>query len=327
MDALTAIEFNTTTVWPAIINGVTTTGLYGLIAVSLVLSYRISRTIAFVHGGIVMAGCLIFWYLCSPNFAEGNADFAGQGLGNDLGRPELPRWPILFMLLIGGALVAAGYGYVITSSKLATYPRVTLTNFSLALMLIMIGIIFKYNTASGEPSPSPFGKGKFHIGIQIVTIHQVATLTILASTVIGFTILMQMTRFGVYVRSVADNVEASKLVGVPIGYVGTTVYDISGVITALGGILLGGYVGTDTTGILFIFLRALIVCVLGAFSSIPLALAGSLVLSTIDSMLKSDVFGKVSPGMKEFVVVGILFSVVILIDRFGKKSSSVLAGH
>jgi len=327
MDALTAIEFNSNTVFPSVVNGVTTTGLYGLIAVSLVLSYRISRTIAFVHGGIVMAGCLIFWYLTSPNFAEGDEMLSGLQLGNDLGRPELPRWPILIMLLIGGALVAAGYGYVITSSKLATYPKVTLTNFSLALMLIMVGVIFKYNTASGEPSPSPFGAGKFFVGIQVVTHHQVATLIILASTVVGFTILMQKTRFGVYVRSVADNVEAAKLVGVPIGYVGTTVYAFSGVISALGGVLLGGYVGTDTTGILFIFLRALIVCVLGAFSSIPLALAGSAVLATFDSMMKSDVFGTVGPGMREFLVVGMLFSVVILIDRFGKKSTSVLAGH
>jgi branched-chain amino acid transport system permease protein len=326
MDSLTtAIEFNTTVVWPSIINGVTTTGLYGLIAVALVLSYRISRTIAFVHGGIVMAGCLTFWYLCSPNFAQENGALSGQGLGNDLGRPELPMWPILIMLLIGGALVAAGYGYVITSSKLATYPRVTLTNFSLALMLIIVGIVFKYSVASGEPSPSPFGAGKTHIGIQTVTVHQIATLIILATVVVGFTILMQQTRFGVYVRSIADNVEASKLVGVPIGQVSTTVYAISGAISALGGILLGGYVGTDTTGILFIFLRALIVCVLGAFSSIPMALAGALVLSTVDSMLKSDVFGTVSPGMKEVIVVAILFTVVLLIDRFGKKGSSVLA--
>ncbi len=326
MDSLTAIEFNTNVVMPAIVNGVTTTGLYGLIAVALVLSYRISRTIAFVHGGIVMAACLVFWYLCSPNFAEGdNEALLAQGLGNDLGRPELPIWPILIMLLIGGSVISAGYGYVITSSKLATYPRVTLTNFSLALMLILVGIIFKYSVASGEPAPSPFGKGKTHVGIQTVTVHQIATLIILAAVVIGFTILMQRTRFGVYVRSIADNVEASKLVGVPIGQVSTTVYAIAGAISALGGILLGGYVGTDTTGILFIFLRALIVCVLGAFSSIPMALAGALVLSTVDSMLKSDVFGKVGPGLKEVIVVGILFSVVLLIDRFGKKGSSLLA--
>jgi branched-subunit amino acid ABC-type transport system permease component len=241
------------------------------------------------------------------------------------GRPELPMWPTIIGLMIAGAAVAALYGYLVTSTKLALYPKVTLTNFSLAMMLVMVGILFKYNKSSGEPAPTPFGGKKFHIGIETVTMHQFMTLVILVGVVVGFTILLQQTRFGIYVRAVADNVEASKLVGVPIGQVGTSVYAISGAISALGGILLGNYVGTDTTSILFIFLRALIVCVLGAFSSIPLALAGAVTLAILDSMLKSDVFGTIDIGLREVIVVAILFSVVILIDRFGKKGSSVLA--
>lgn len=333
MDSLTALTFNRAIFWPSIINGITTAGLYGLIAVAMVLSYRISRTVAFVHGGIVLSGTLLFWYLCSPNLNDsaGGAPGVNSALLDDSGsgfhtnRPELPMWPTIIGLMLAGAAVAALYGFLVTSTKLALYPKVTLTNFSLAMMLVMVGILFKYNKASGEPAPTPFGNRKFHIGIQTVTMHQVMTLVILAAVVVGFTILMQRTRFGIYVRAIADNVEASKLVGVPIGQVGTSVYAISGAISALGGILLGNYIGTDTTSILFVFLRALIVCVLGAFSSIPLALAGAVTLAILDSMLKSDVFGTVDIGLREVIVVVILFSVVILIDRFGKKGSSVLA--
>ncbi|HEX3612212.1 MAG TPA: branched-chain amino acid ABC transporter permease [Sporichthyaceae bacterium] len=323
MDSLTALTFNHAIFWPALINGITTAGLYGLIAVSMVLSYRISRTVAFVHGGIVLSGTLLFWYLCSPNLSTGSALL--EGSGQSTSRPELPMWPTIIGLMLAGAAVAATYGFLVTSTKLALYPKVTLTNFSLAMMLVMIGILFKYNKSSGEPAPTPFGNKKFHIGIETVTMHQVMTLVILVAVVVSFTVLMQRTRFGIYVRAIADNVEASKLVGVPIGQVGTSVYAISGAISALGGILLGNYVGTDTTSILFIFLRALIVCVLGAFSSIPLALAGAVTLAILDSMLKSDVFGTVDVGLREVIVVVILFSVVILIDRFGKKGSSVLA--
>jgi branched-subunit amino acid ABC-type transport system permease component len=323
MDSLTALSFNRSIFWPSIINGITTSGLYGLIAVAMVLSYRISRTVAFVHGGIVLSGTLLFWYLTAKNVNTGTALL--EGSGQSTSRPELPMWPTIIGLMIAGAAVAATYGFLVTSTKLALYPKVTLTNFSLAMMLVMVGILFKYNKASGEPVPSPFGNHSFKVGIQTVTMHQVMTLVILAVVVIGFTVLMQSTRFGIYVRAVADNVEASKLVGVPIGQVGTTVYAISGAISALGGILLGNYIGTDTTSILFVFLRALIVCVLGAFASIPLALAGAVTLAILDSMLKSDVFGTIDIGLREVIVVAILFSVVILIDRFGKKGSSVLA--
>jgi hypothetical protein len=44
-------------------------------------------------------------------------------------------------------------------------------------------------------------------------------------------------------------------------------------------------------------------------------------------MIESGVFGQPDRAVKELVVVFILFAVVIGIDRFGKKGSSVLAGH
>jgi branched-subunit amino acid ABC-type transport system permease component len=332
MDLVSAISFERAVFWPSIINGVTTAGLYGMIAVAMVLSFRISRTVAFLHGGLVMGGTLLFWYLCSPNESDGMASAAGVNsslVGGSSGyfthRPELPMWPTIFGLMAAGAAIAALYGMVVTSSKMSGYPKVTLTNFSLALMMILVGLLFQYNKSENEPVASPFGAGKFHMGIQVVTIHQLMTLILLAVIVVGFTILLQQTRFGIYVRAIADNVEASKLVGVPIGTVGTSVYAFSGAVSTLGGVLLGNYIGTDTTAILFVFLRALIVCVLGAFASIPLALAGAIVLAVLDSMLKSDLFGTVDVGLREVIVVAILFGVVILIDRFGKKGSSVLA--
>jgi branched-chain amino acid transport system permease protein len=332
MDSLTtqALDFNGGLFGPSIVAGVTTSGLYGLVAVALVLSYRISRTIAFVHGGIVLAGALLFWYFCTPSYSGGEDLLAGEDGGG--GRPDLPKWPVMIGLMLAGAAVAAAYGWIVTSTKMASYPRVTLTNFSLALMLIMVGIIFTRNTSSGEQAPSPFGSGGFNVDVggtvsQRVSHHQLATLIILVAVVVGFAILLQQTRFGVYTRAIADNVEASKLVGVPIGKVGTIVYAISGAIAALGGILIANPVGTETTGILFIFLRALIVCVLGAFASIPLALAGAVLIAVVDSMIESGVFGQPDRAVKELVVVFILFAVVIGIDRFGKKGSSVLAGH
>jgi branched-subunit amino acid ABC-type transport system permease component len=328
---VSALTFDRQVFWPALINGIAASGLYGLVAVALVLSYRISRTVAFVHGGIVLSSTLLYWWMCSDNIqdsvngAAGGAALNLSGSVQETHRPEWPAFPVMLLLMVLGAAVAATYGFLVTSTKLAIYPKVTLTNFSLAMMLVMVGLIFKYSTASGEPVPSPFGDHRWHVGVEVITLHEIMTLVILAAVVVGFTVLMQQTRFGIYVRAVADNVEASKLVGVPIGTVGTTVYAISGAISAMGGVLIGNYIGNDTTSILFVFLRAMIVCVLGAFSSIPLALAGAVVLALLDSTLKADVFGHVDNGLREIIVVSILFSVVLLIDRFGKKGSSVLA--
>ncbi len=50
-----------------LVAGVVQAGLYGLLPVSIILSYRISRTIAFVHGGIAAACALTYWLLSCPN--------------------------------------------------------------------------------------------------------------------------------------------------------------------------------------------------------------------------------------------------------------------
>jgi branched-chain amino acid transport system permease protein len=40
--------------------GAAEAGLYALLPVALVLSYRVSRTIAFVHGGIAASAALLY---------------------------------------------------------------------------------------------------------------------------------------------------------------------------------------------------------------------------------------------------------------------------
>ena len=46
MTGVLGIEFHQVALGPGIVNGVTTAALYGVIAVALVLSFRMSRTVA-----------------------------------------------------------------------------------------------------------------------------------------------------------------------------------------------------------------------------------------------------------------------------------------
>ena len=48
---------------PVLVLGTLEAGLYAMLPIALVLSYRVSRTIAFVHGGIAAGGAFIYWEL------------------------------------------------------------------------------------------------------------------------------------------------------------------------------------------------------------------------------------------------------------------------
>lgn len=297
---------------PALVAGVAAAGLYGLIAVSVVLSYRISRTVAFLHGGITLSGTLMYWWLSAP---------PNQSVAD---HPHLPTGVGLTLVVIGGALVAGAYGAVVTSKRMSTYPRVMVTTFSLSIMLILVGLLFTGLPAQGQQAPSPFGTRTFQMFDTVLTMHQVMTLVILVVVVTLLSVGLKWTKAGVYVRAIADNVEASRLVGVPLSRVGTGVYALTGAIAALGGALLTPMIGTDSYGVLFIFLRALIVSVLGAFKSVTLALGGAVLLGVVDSVFRAGVFGSVSSGAREIAVIGLMFGAVVAISRMSSQGSELL---
>jgi branched-chain amino acid transport system permease protein len=152
--------------------------------------------------------------------------------------------------------------------------------------------------------------------------HQIMTLVILAGVVAVLAVVLKATRTGVYIRAIADNVEGSRLVGVPINRVGTGVFALSGGFATLAGALLSAQIGVDPGGIIFVFLRALMVSVLGGFTSLTLALAGAVLLGVVDSSARSGVFGVISQGTQEIIVVGALFLAILAINRFRPQQGS-----
>jgi branched-subunit amino acid ABC-type transport system permease component len=308
------LQFNRNIVSPALISGITSAGLYGLIAVAMVLSFRVSRTVAFIHGGLTLMGSLLFWWLTAP------------AIGAD-SRPELPAFIGLAIVVALGTAIAGVYGLVVTGRRMANWPRVTLTTFSLSIMLLIAGILFEVISAQAERAPSPFGTRTFQVFGQFVAIHQVMTLVILAAVVAGLAAVLRFSRTGVFIRAIADNVEGSRLVGVPINRIGTGVYAVSGGIAALGGALLASQVGVDAGGMISVFLRALIVSVLGGFNSLALALAGAAVLGIVDNFLRSGVIGPFNGGTQEVLVIGLIFVLVVGINRFRSHGRELLSAE
>lgn len=308
------LQFNRTILAPALVSGITSAGLYALIAVALVLSYRVSRTVAFIHGGLTLMGALLFYWLTAPTFGTES-------------HPQLPKFLGLAIVVGLGALIAGVYGVAVTGKRMASWPRVTLTTFSLAAMLLLSGILFEVISVQSQQPPSPFGKRSFKLFGQFVSIHQVMTLVIVALVVTVLAVMLKATRIGIYIRAIADNVEGSRLVGVPINKVGTGVYAVSGGIAALGGALLASAVGIDAGGIIEVFLRALIVSVLGGFGSLTLALGGAVLVGVADNTLRSGVFGPMHGGTQEIIVIGLIFAGVVGLNRFRSQGRELLSAE
>lgn len=301
MTALLGLQFHSNILGPALVNGVAIASLYALLAVALVLTFRMSRSVAFVHGGIASLGAYIYWYLAATSASSFQV----------LGWPKLPS---LLVVVAFGAVAGFVFGTVVMG-RMSTWPRVTVTTFSLGAMLLAAGIAGTVWRGVFETVPTPFGTARYEIFNMNVTRHQVVCVALLVTLSAILSVILARTRLGTYVRAIADDVEAGEIVGIPVRKVAIGVWTFSGALAGLGGALIVPMSTLTELAVLFVLMRSLAAAVLGGFDSLPLALVGALLFGLVESVVGGGVFGPVSSGMREVVLVVLLFGGILLIAR------------
>jgi branched-chain amino acid transport system permease protein len=299
---LVALQFHSDILAPAIINGLATASLYGVLAVSLVLVYRINRSVAFVQGGMATVGGFMYWYLTKDPLSS---QFPTKGW---------PKLPVLVGVIAVGAVLGALYGSVV-SNRMANYPRVTVTTFGLGAALLVVGLtgtIWQGVFETGIPGPFT---GTVEVASQRVSYHQLFSLGILLAVCIALTVVMRTTRGGIYVRAIADDSEAAEMVGIRVSAVGTAVWAVAGGLGALAGALIVPLAVLYETALIFVLMRALAAAVLGGFESFVLAVGGAVIFGMVESSVGGGVFGTVNSGMREIILVLSLLAGVVVINR------------
>ena len=137
--------------------------------------------------------------------------------------------------------------------------------------------------------------------------------------------VLNRTVFGRYVYAVGSNPEAARLAGVPVAMVTTAVYVISGVLAAVGGVLLTSRLGAGvpTAGTGF-ELQAIAACVIGGASlfgakgSALGAAAGALIMGVLTN-------GGNLLNIQAFylqIAIGVLILVAVGFDQLNSRSSA-----
>lgn len=294
----------------AFISGIALGALYGIVAVSLVLTYRMSRIVGFVHGGIALATAFVYWYLtANPRRTSG----AGTG-GWAYETREWPKIPALLLALV----VAAALGFVagaLFTGRMATWPRVTLTTCSLGAMLLLTGFTESIWTGAFEIVPSPFGPGRTNVFGYLLSHHQIAVIIILVVVVVSLHLVVSRTMVGVQLRGIADDVEACEMVGVPVRRVSLGVWTVAGALAGLSGVLLTSITRLSASTVLFVLLRSMAGASLGGFESLLLALLGAMIFGQVESHVQGGTFGSISSGWREVILMTVLTVGVLVVTR------------
>jgi branched-chain amino acid transport system permease protein len=300
----------------AFISGIALGALYATIAIGVVLTYRMSRVVGFVHGGIALVSGFVYWYLTAdPTRVSGS----GNG-GTAYATKEWPKAPAVLVALLVAALLGAIFGAIVTG-RMATWPRVTVTTFSLGAMLLLTGITSSIWQGALEIVPSPFGEGKKNVFGYLLTDHQIAVIIILIVLVVTLNFVVTRTKTGVHVRGISDDIEAAELIGVPVRAVSMGVWCLSGTLAGLGGILLTPMTRVGAEYVLFVLIRSMAGASLGGFESLPLALLGAMLFGQVESQVQGGTFGDISSGRREVILMAVLSGGILLVARHKRRAS------
>lgn len=221
--------------------------LYAMMAVGLALVWTTIGVFNFSHGVFMMLGAYFAWQLVA------------------FGLPVVIAFPL-------AVIVMAGAGWILQASVVR--PLIGRPNIVLVVVITTLaaGSLMENGalTVWGPRSkqlPSLI-EGITTIAGVGVSLHQIAIIVITPLILAALWSFLNRTRLGLALRAVAQNEDASQLVGLNVTALYGLAFAIAASLAGLAGIFMGGYrfmnpsMGADP------LLKALIVVVFGGISSI-----------------------------------------------------------
>ncbi|OLC60696.1 MAG: hypothetical protein AUH76_11515 [Candidatus Rokubacteria bacterium 13_1_40CM_4_67_11] len=231
----------------------------------------------------------------------------------------MPLW--LAVPLALGSMVA--FGFVLERvmlRKLIGRPVIAVVMATIGLASILRGI-GPFTIFSGtKPLPLPVSDEPFVLGPLFIPPIQLTGGLISLAFLAGFSWFFLKSRNGVAMRAVADNQQVAMAMGIDVERYFGLAWAMTGVVSALGGILWGNMLGVDVNLALVGF-KVFPVVILGGLDSIPGAIIGGLIVGIVENVAAGYVDPYVGGGTKDFApyVLMILALMIRPYGIFGKR--------
>ncbi len=246
-----------------IVNGLTTGGIYALIAMGLAMIYGILRIIHVAHAGVYVVGAYagLYTYLVTDSFVL--AIFASMAAGAVIGViiqkyvyfPLIKHSPIISLIASIGLFIS-----IEESMRLIFGPYI-------------------------KSFPGNLFGGEYHIGNVVIGQSQ---LMVLASSIIAITLIWyvtEKTRFGLALKAVSQDIDIAETVGINSKKVIFIAFAFGSALAGLAGLLVGTYFNSvfSSMGDVPAY-KSLAIIVVGGMGNIWGAFWASLMVGLIETL-------------------------------------------
>jgi branched-chain amino acid transport system permease protein len=245
------------TFFQQVVAGLGSGAIYGALALALVLIHRATGVINFAQGEMAMFTTYIAWALMEHH--------------------GWSYWPAFVATLIFAFGLGLGIQWVVIA-PVANAPVLTTVIMTIGLVLIFNGLAPLIWSAEIRAFPSPFPNETWQIGEVSISQQDVGTLAVVLALVALLWAFFQFTKVGLALRASAVNPEASRLVGVRVGWMLAIGWGLAAVLGAVAGMLAAPTVFLEPNMMQPILIYAFAAAVLGGIDSPFGAVAGGLML-------------------------------------------------
>ncbi len=240
-----------------VVSGLASGGIYGALALALVLIHRATGVINFAQGEMATFSTYILWTLTT------NHGFS--------------YWPAFAVTLL--LSFAAGIGIhqaVIRPVERGAQIRVVIV--TIGLLLLVNGLMTWIWSGEVRAVESPFPRRAIDVGGVAISVQDIGTIAVCLGAVAVLWAFFQFTKVGLALRAAAVNPAEARLVGVRVPLMLGLGWGLAAVLGAIAGVLTAPSVFLDPNMMQAVLIYAFAAAVLGGIDSPVGAVVGGLML-------------------------------------------------
>ena len=278
-----------------VINGVVVGSVYALVALGFVIIFKSTGVVNFAQGEFLLLGAYISLAVVSQT--------------------SMPFWVAVVVTLLFSVALGMLIERLILRPMIGE-PVISVIMVTLGLSSILKAVVQGIWGTDTRPFPEIFPSTPVQIGPLPVSQGYIYSLVCVAILLLLFTLFFKYSRVGIAMRATAFSQQVAQSMGISVRRMFALAWAIAAVVSAIGGILLGGVRGGVDAALAAIGLKVIPVVILGGLDSIIGAIVGGLIVGVLENLAGGYLDPIFGGGVKE-VAPFVVLVLILMIKPYG----------
>jgi branched-chain amino acid transport system permease protein len=278
-----------------VINGLVVGSVYALVALGFVIIFKSTSVVNFAQGEFLLLGAYISLAV--------------------VGQYNVPFWVALIITLIFSVVLGMLIERLILRPMIGE-PVISVIMVTLGLSSVLKAIVQGIWGTDTRPFPEIFPSTPVQIGPLPVSQGYLYSVGCVAILLLLFTLFFKYSRAGIAMRATAFSQQVAQSMGISVRRMFALAWAIAAVVSAIGGILLGGVRGGVDAALAAIGLKVIPVVILGGLDSIIGAIVGGLLVGVLENLAGGYLDPLFGGGVKE-VAPFVILVLILMVKPYG----------